>query len=51
MNTQVFENICKLKRRLLPNGRLILFGAQARGDARPDSDWDLLLLHNKPQKK
>jgi len=23
---------------------LILFGSRARGDARPDSDWDLLLL-------
>lgn len=23
---------------------LVLFGSRARGDARPDSDWDLLLL-------
>ena len=26
---------------------VILFGSRARGDARPDSDWDLLILVNK----
>ena len=50
MNTQIFENICTLKRQLLPNDRMILFGSQARGDARPDSDWDLLVLLNKKGK-
>lgn len=30
---------------------LILFGSRARGDAAPDSDWDLLLLaHNLPER-
>jgi len=47
MNTQIFENIRTLKRRLLPNERMILFGSQARGDYREDSDWDLLVLLNK----
>ena len=51
MNTQIFENIRTLKRQLLPNDRMILFGSQARGDARSDSDWDLLLLLNKPEKE
>ena len=51
MNTQILENISSLKRQLLPNDRMILFGSQARGDARPDSDWDLLLLLNKSQKE
>ena len=51
MNTQIFEDIRILKRQLLPNDRMILFGSQARGDARPDSDWDLLLLLNKPKKE
>ena len=51
MNTQIFENICTLKRQLLPNDRMILFGSQARGDARPDSDWDLLVLLNKEKKE
>jgi predicted nucleotidyltransferase len=47
MNTEILENIRTLKRRLLPNDRLILYGSQARGNARPDSDWDLLLLLDK----
>ena len=51
MNTQIFENICTLKRQLLPNDRMILFGSQARGDAREDSDWDLLVLLNKEKKE
>jgi len=50
MNTQILENIRTLKRQLLPNDRMILFGSQARGDARPDSDWDLLVLLNKEKK-
>jgi predicted nucleotidyltransferase len=50
MNTQILENIRTLKRQILPNDRMILFGSQARGDARPDSDWDLLVLLNKEKK-
>jgi len=51
MNSHIFENIRNLKRRLLPNERMILFGSQARGDYREDSDWDLLLLLDKPKKE
>jgi len=51
MNTQILENICTLKRKLLPNDRMFLFGSQARGDARPDSDWDLLVLLDKEKKE
>ena len=50
MNTQILENIRTLKRQLLPNDRMILFGSQARGDAREDSDWDLLVLLDKEKK-
>ncbi|MDR0565764.1 MAG: nucleotidyltransferase domain-containing protein [Prevotellaceae bacterium] len=50
MNRQIFENIRALKRQLLPNDRVILFGSQARGDAQPDSDWDLLVLLNRDGK-
>jgi len=47
MNTAILEEIRQLKRQLIPSEKLILFGSQSRGDARPDSDWDLLLLLSK----
>lgn len=30
-----------------PNAKAYLFGSRARGDARSDSDWDVLILLNK----
>ncbi len=30
-----------------PKARAILFGSRARGDARRDSDWDILILLDK----
>ena len=50
MNTQILENIRTLKRQILPNEKMYLFGSQARGDAKPDSDWDLLVVLNKKGK-
>ena len=47
MNSQIFNEIQALKRQILPNEKVILFGSQARGDARESSDWDLLVLLNK----
>jgi predicted nucleotidyltransferase len=48
MDNQIMEQIRRLKRELIPGDKLILFGSQARGDADDDSDWDLLMLLNKP---
>ena len=47
MNSQIFNEIQALKRQILPNEKVILFGSQARGDAREGSDWDLLVLLNR----
>ena len=32
-----------------PYGKAILFGSQARGTARDDSDWDILVILDKEQ--
>lgn len=32
-----------------PSAELFLFGSRARGDNRPDSDWDLLILVDAPK--
>ena len=48
MNETIFNEIQALKRQLIPTEKMILFGSQARGDAHEDSDWDLLVLLDKP---
>ena len=35
-------------RSILPDADVILYGSRARGDAREDSDWDFLVLTDKP---
>jgi uncharacterized protein len=44
------EILSRIKRTVLshePSAKIYLFGSRARGDARPDSDWDLLILLNR----
>lgn len=46
---QVIDNIRQVAACVLPKGsRLYLYGSRARGDYHEDSDWDLLLLLDKP---
>ena len=48
--TEVIDNIKQTALRTLPKGsRLLLYGSRARGDYRKDSDWDLLIVLDKPQ--
>ncbi len=49
---QVIESIKAVAAKVLPKGStLYLYGSRARGDWNEDSDWDLLILLNKPQRE
>ncbi len=50
-DNMVIQKIQEVARQVLPPGsELYLYGSRARGDARPDSDWDLLVLLDKPKR-
>ena len=42
--TEVVDQISKAIHRIEPKATAILYGSEARGDARPDSDIDVLIL-------
>ena len=47
-HTDFFSSIRNVAMKLKPeNGKIILFGSQARGDAHENSDWDILVLLDK----
>ncbi|MBQ1850902.1 MAG: nucleotidyltransferase domain-containing protein, partial [Paludibacteraceae bacterium] len=46
------EYLTELGRKILPKGAsLWLYGSRARGTARKDSDWDLLVLIDKDKRE
>ena len=50
MDTTIFSYIKETAKKIIPsNGHVILFGSQARGDSHKGSDWDLLILIDKPK--
>ena len=51
MERQQVINIIKSEaKKMLPkNSTLLLYGSRARGDAQEGSDWDLLILLEKPK--
>jgi len=45
IGTNILNDLRNMAKTVMPeDSRVILFGSQARGDARKGSDWDLLLL-------
>ncbi|MDZ7724402.1 MAG: nucleotidyltransferase domain-containing protein [candidate division KSB1 bacterium] len=44
----LIHEITKSVRKIEPGSQIILYGSRSRGDARPESDWDLLILVDGP---
>lgn len=46
-NKPILQQIKHLIKQREPSAKIYLYGSRARGTARSDSDWDLLILLNK----
>ena len=46
---KVLDMIRTTVREKEPDSQIILYGSRARGDAREDSDWDVVVLLDKPR--
>ena len=46
-NEKILQKIKILVQQQDPSAKIYLYGSRARGTARSDSDWDLLILLNK----
>ena len=47
-DTEFLQAVKQSVQEIDPQAEVWLFGSRARGDARPDSDWDFLVLTEKP---
>jgi len=45
-DTEFLQAVKRSVHEIDPQAEVWLFGSRARGDARPDSDWDFLVLTN-----
>lgn len=45
---RLLAQIAATVRRVVPGAEVIVFGSRARGEADPDSDWDVLVLVDEP---
>ena len=51
-DSNILSRIQSLGEEIIPaGGHLYLYGSRARGDFKPDSDWDLLILLNKDEEE
>ncbi len=47
-DAEFLQEVKRSVREIDPQAEIWLFGSRARGDARDDSDWDFLVLTEKP---